>query len=76
MAYGGATGINGSSVLTAALIATTKEILFSVLSTSMLENLIDKGIVFIIAYSLMRKIPQRFLNQYSVAPTKRSFEKD
>lgn len=74
--YGGATGINGSSVLTAALIATTKEILFSVLSTSMLENLIDKGIVFIIAYSLIHKIPKRFLNQYSVAPIKHSFEKD
>lgn len=64
--YGGATGINSTSVLTAVLIASTKEILLSVLSTSMLENLIDKAIVFLIVYLLVSKIPQRFLSQYSV----------
>lgn len=64
--YGGATGINSTSVLTAVLIASTKEILLSVVSTSMLENLVDKAIVFVIVYLLIRKIPQRFLSQYSV----------
>ncbi|WP_265457930.1 ECF transporter S component [Enterococcus sp. HY326] len=63
--YGGATGINTSSLATAALIAATKEIVFAVFSTSMVENLIDKGIVFIIAYSLFRKIPKKFASQYA-----------
>jgi energy-coupling factor transport system substrate-specific component len=63
--YGGATGINTSSLATAALIAATKEIVFSVFSTSMLENLVDKGIVFLIAYSLYKKIPKRFASQYA-----------
>ncbi|MGG3283151.1 ECF transporter S component [Paenibacillus solani] len=63
--YGGATGINSSSLFTAALIATTKEIMLSVFSTSILENLIDKGIVFLIAYWLVKKIPRRFSSQYA-----------
>ena len=37
----------------------------SVLSTSMLENLIDKGITFFIAFILIQKIPKRFLSQYA-----------
>ena len=63
--YGGATGINTSSLATAALIAATKEIVVSVFSTSMVENLVDKGIVFLIAYSLYKKIPRRFAAQYA-----------
>lgn len=63
--YGGATGINTSSLATAALIAATKEIVVSVFSTSMIENLIDKGLVFMIAYSLVRRIPTRFASQYA-----------
>ncbi|WP_368250631.1 ECF transporter S component [Enterococcus sp. 2201sp1_2201st1_B8_2201SCRN_220225] len=63
--YGGATGINTSSLATAALIAATKEIVFSVFSTSMIENLIDKGIVFMIAYSLVKRIPLQFAAQYA-----------
>lgn len=35
----------------------------------MLENLIDKGLVFIIAFLIIRKIPEHFLNQY-MADTK------
>lgn len=46
--YGGATGINTSSIATAALIATTKKLVLSVFSTSLIENLIDKGIVFLL----------------------------
>lgn len=64
--YGGATGINSSSVFTVVMIASIKEILISVLSVSMLENLIDKGIVFLIVYALVSRVPQRFLSQYSI----------
>ena len=31
----------------------------------MLENLIDKGITFFIAFILIQKIPKRFLSQYA-----------
>ena len=35
------------------------------ITTSMLENLIDKGITFFIAFILIQKIPKRFLSQYA-----------
>ena len=63
--YGGATGINTSSLATAALIAATKEIVLSVFSTSIIENLIAKGLVFLIVYWLVKKIPKRFSSQYA-----------
>lgn len=63
--YGGSAGVTGTSVLTVTLIAATKNIITSVLSTSMLENLIDKGITFFIAFILIQKIPKRFLSQYA-----------
>lgn len=63
--YGGATGVTGSSVFTATLIATTKDIMMSVFSSSFIENLIDKGIAFFIAYIIVQKIPKRFLSQYA-----------
>ncbi len=66
LVYGGATGTTGSSVLTATLIAATKDIVTSVLSSSMIENLIDKGIAFFIAFIIVKKIPKRFLSQYAV----------
>lgn len=65
LVYGGATGVTGSSVLTATLIAATKDIVVSVFSSSMIENLVDKGIAFIIAYIIVKKIPKRFLSQYA-----------
>lgn len=74
--YGGATGVNGSSLFTAALIATTKKIILSVLSTSMIENLVDKGIVFLIAYLLVQKIPKRFLSQYALGINEDELEED
>ncbi|RBP97914.1 ECF transporter S component [Bifidobacterium aemilianum] len=64
--YGGATGVNGTSVLTAALVVAMKNIAISVLSSSMLENLVDKGITVFIAYLMVKKIPQRFLSQYAL----------
>lgn len=63
--YGGATGVTGTSVLTATLTVATKNIITAVLSTSMLENLVDKGITFLIAFVIMQKIPTRFLSQYA-----------
>ena len=63
--YGGATGVTGSSVLTATLIAATKDIITSVFSSSFIENLIDKGIACLIAYIIVKKIPKRFLSQYA-----------
>lgn len=64
--YGGATGVNGTSVLTAALVVAMKNILFSVLSSSMLENLVDKGITVLVACIIVRRIPRRFLSQYAL----------
>ena len=66
LVYGGATGVNGTSVLTAALVVAVKNIVISVLSSSMLENLIDKGITVLIAYVIVRRIPKRFLSQYAM----------
>lgn len=63
--YGGATGVTGSSVFTATLIAATKDIMMAVFSSSFLENLIDKGIAFFIAFIIVQKIPKRFLSQYA-----------
>lgn len=64
--YGGATGVNGTSVLTAALVVAMKNIVISVVSSSMLENLVDKGITVFIAYVIVRRIPKRFLSQYAL----------
>jgi energy-coupling factor transport system substrate-specific component len=64
--FGGATGITGTSVLTATLIAASKKIVQSVVASSFIENLVDRGIAFIVAYVLLKKIPRRFLSQYTV----------
>ncbi|MDF7640516.1 energy-coupling factor transporter transmembrane component T [Bifidobacterium sp. ESL0784] len=63
--YGGATGVNGTSILTAALTVAWKNILISVFSSSMLENLIDKGITLVIVTIVVGKIPRRFMSQYA-----------
>lgn len=47
------------------VIAATKDIMMSVFSSSFIENLIDKGIAFFIAYIIVQKIPKRFLSQYA-----------
>ena len=47
--YGGATGV----------------ILASVISSSLIENLLDKGITVAIAWVIVQKIPRRFLSQYA-----------
>lgn len=64
--YGGATGVNGTSVMTAALVVAMKNIAISVVSSSMAENLLDKGITMAIAYVIVRRIPKRFLSQYAL----------
>lgn len=64
--FGGATGVNGTSVLTTALVVALKDVLLSVFSSALIENLVDKGIAVLIAYTVWRKIPKRMLSQYGV----------
>ena len=65
--FGGATGATGTSFLTAGFMVALEDILLSVLSASMIENLIDKGIAIGVAYLIVKKIPVRFLSQYASA---------
>ncbi|HJC34567.1 MAG TPA: ECF transporter S component [Candidatus Mediterraneibacter faecipullorum] len=74
--YGGATGVTGSSVFTATLIAATRDIMMAVFSSSFLENLIDKGIAFFIAFIIVQKIPKRFLSQYASDATEEDDDED
>lgn len=64
--FGGATGATGSSVLTAGLIATMGSILKGVFTSAIVENLLDRGITFAIAYVLLKRIPKKFISQYQV----------
>jgi energy-coupling factor transport system substrate-specific component len=64
--FGGATGATGSSVLTATLIAATQNIVQSVVASAFIENLIDRAIAFAVAFIMLKRIPKRFLSQYSV----------
>ncbi|MGO1769585.1 MAG: ECF transporter S component [Microbacterium sp.] len=63
--FGGASGVTGASVITATLIAASQKIVESVFASAFIENLVDRGISFFIAYVLMKRIPRRFLSQYS-----------
>ena len=74
--FGGATGVTGTSVLTATLLAATKNIITSVLSSSMIENLLDKAIAFGIAYIFVKKIPRRFMSQYASSVTDDDVEEE
>lgn len=65
--FGGATGINGTSMITAAFVVALQDVLLSVFSSAIIENLIDKGISVLIAYAIWRKIPRRFISQYAMA---------
>lgn len=65
--FGGATGINGTSLITAAFLVAMQDVLLSVFSSSIIENLIDKGISVLIAYAIWRKIPRRLVSQYALA---------
>lgn len=65
--FGGATGANGTSVLTAAFLVAMQDVLLSVLSSAFIENMIDKGITVLIAYMIYRKIPRRFISQYAAS---------
>ena len=65
--FGGATGINGTSVITAAFVVALQDVLLSVFSSAILENLLDKGISVLIAYTIWRKIPRRLVSQYAMA---------
>ena len=43
----------------------TPDSLASVISSSLIENLLDKGITVAIAWVIVQKIPRRFLSQYA-----------
>ena len=64
--FGGATGATGSAFLTAALIAATQNIIQSVVASSFIENLADRAIAFVLVYIILKRIPKRFLSQYSI----------
>ncbi|MDR2476674.1 MAG: ECF transporter S component [Treponema sp.] len=66
LVFGGATGATGSSILTATLIAATQNIIKSVVASSFIENLADRAIAFVLAYIILKRIPKRFLSQYSI----------
>lgn len=63
--YGGSTGLNSTALLTATLMVALKDILLSVFSSSIIENLIDKGIAVLIAFAIVKKIPPRFISQFA-----------
>lgn len=62
--FGGATGATGSSIITAGLVATMGSIWQGVLTSALINNLIDRGIAFIIAYMVLKKIPKSFVSKY------------
>ena len=54
-----------AAVLCRAMHVPMKDILASVISSSLIENLLDKGITVAIAWVIVQKIPRRFLSQYA-----------
>jgi energy-coupling factor transport system substrate-specific component len=62
--FGGATGATGSSAVTAGLIATMGSIWKGVITSALIENLIDRAIAFAVAYIILKRIPKRFISQY------------
>ncbi|EPI61235.1 hypothetical protein HMPREF1579_00119 [Gardnerella vaginalis JCP8066] len=74
--FSGATGINGTSVLTATLVVAMKNIFASVFSSSIIENLLDKGIAVAVAYFIVKKVPKRFLSQYAAGNSDDSYDSD
>jgi energy-coupling factor transport system substrate-specific component len=64
--FGGATGATGTSFLTVAFVAVTREIFASVFASAMIENLIDRAVALAITYVILKNIPKRFRSQYSL----------
>ncbi|HHW12845.1 MAG TPA: ECF transporter S component [Firmicutes bacterium] len=65
--FGGATGATGASIMTASLIATLGSIWKGVVTSAIIENLLDRAIAFAIAYVILKKIPRSFISQYQQA---------
>ncbi|WP_020613002.1 hypothetical protein [Sediminispirochaeta bajacaliforniensis] len=61
--FGGVTGATGSSVLTATFMAATKNIVKSVVSSTIIVESLDKGIAVFISAIVLKKIPASMLNQ-------------
>jgi energy-coupling factor transport system substrate-specific component len=64
--FGGVTGVTGSSFLTVAFLAVSREIIASVFASAMIENLVDRAVALAIAYVILKNIPKRFRSQYSL----------
>ena len=63
--FGGATGATGSSAVTAGLIATMGSIWKGVITSALIENLIDRAIAFAVAYIILKRI--RIYHQYRIS---------
>ena len=61
--FGGITGATGSSVLTAAFIGATQNIVKSVVSSAIIIETADKAIAVFAAVAVLKKIPARMLSQ-------------
>lgn len=62
LVFGGSAGSTGS-ILTSVLLASGQKIWTSVMSTSLIENFLDKVISIVIVYNIARNIPARFLSK-------------
>ena len=61
--FGGITGATGSSVLTAAFIGATQNIVKAVVSSTIIVEIADKAIAVFAAVVVLKKIPDRMLHQ-------------
>ena len=61
--FGGITGATGSSVLTAAFIGATQNIVKAVVSSTIIIEIADKAIAVFAAVVVLKKIPDRMLHQ-------------
>ena len=61
--FGGITGATGSSVITAAFIGATQNIVKAVVSSTIIVEIADKAIAVFAAVVVLKKIPDRMLHQ-------------
>jgi energy-coupling factor transport system substrate-specific component len=62
--YGGVTG-SGSDIIRAALIATGRQLMETVITTSVIFEPIDKILSALVAYAVVRNLPERYRRQFS-----------
>lgn len=62
--FGGVTG-SGSDIIRGALIATGRQLMETVLTTSVIFEPIDKILSALVAYAIVRNLPDRYRRQFS-----------